>query len=203
MWSLLTDPERFFERRREAPTLRGPGMVVSFVGLANVVGIAALLRVSVREAPEEARGYVATGYLITALSAVVGAFAVWLVYAALVHLASGRLGGDGGFARTLWAVGWGFLPAVLASLLYSVGVAYAAFSLPPPDPAALSAFGRSVRATPLVRLTGGVGVVFTLWQGLIWTAGVKHAHGMTSRRAALAAALPVAVSVLRAALTAA
>jgi hypothetical protein len=197
MRSLLTDPDRFFRDRSEAPTLRRPGVVVSLVGVANLVGIAALLHVSVRGAPAGARGYVALGYAVTAVSGIVGAFAVWLIYAALIHLASARLGGEGSFGRTLWAVGWGFLPGVFASLLYSASVAHAALSLPPPDPGTLDAFGRLVRDAPLVSVMGDLGLAVTAWQGLLWSFGVKHARGLTLRRAGLVAAIPVAVSILR------
>lgn len=197
MHSLLTDPDRFFRERRQTPTLRQPGAVVSLVGVANLVGIAALWHASIQGAPAEARGYVALGYVVTAVSGIVGAFAVWLIYAALIHLASASFGGEGSFGRTLWAVGWGFLPGVFASLLYSASVAQAALSLPPPDPGTLDAFGHAVRKTPIVSLMGNLGLVVTIWQWLLWSFGVKHARGLSLRRAGLVATLPVAVSIFR------
>ena len=152
-------------------------------------------------------------------------FAFWLLTALVVHVLTGvvalagaaRSGrpslserasarspiatGFGRFRRTLVAVGWGYAPQVLASLV--TAAALVPFTLAGPDvlPRAMlmTPAGHTVVDVPtnrtLTLLTHGVGAASVVWTGYVWVGGLQATRGV-SRRTALVAVTPVALVLL-------
>lgn len=106
-----------------------------------------------------------------------------------------------GFRRTLVAVGWGYAPQILASLV-TAGV-LVSFSLAGPDvlPKAmlLTPAGHTVVKIPkmpaFTLLTHSVGAVSVVWTGYVWVGGLQATRGV-SRRTAVAVVVPVSLFLL-------
>lgn len=105
------------------------------------------------------------------------------------------------FRGTLVAVGWGYTPQILASLV----TASVTIPLSLADPAGLpeailfTPAGHTVLRVPetptLTLLTHTVGAASVLWSGHLWVEGLQSTRGL-SRRTALLAVVPVAILLL-------
>ena len=54
---------------------------------------------------------------------------------------------------------------------------------------------QQINSGPLVTLAAVLGIVFTLWSGLLWTFAVKHARQLSTRNAAITVVLPVLIGL--------
>lgn len=197
---LLTDPDAFFAdvAAAESPSLRGPILVVSGVAVVSAAS-SAVVFATLRQLLPAATQSLASLVLATALlGAFLGPFVVWPVLSGVFHGISSLFDGAGGFRRTLVVVGWGFLPAV-AYAVVSLGFTVVALrGVTPPtggDPAAYAAFARRLQRDPLLRIAGALHVVFTLWQGSLWTFGLRRARGLSLRESAMTVGGPVLLLV--------
>lgn len=195
---LLTNPDAFFAERSEEPSLLGPAAVVLFVAAVGVVGSYPVIQATVSALPPEAGPFVTAVQVVGAIFGVVFTFVVWVLYAVAFHgIASVVFDGDGGFRDTLALSGWGFVPAVFASVV-SAAVNVLVFSGVrfPDDPAQVGQFVRELQSRPEFLVAGVLGIVFLLWSAFIWTFAVRHAQGLGLRESALTVAGPVAVALL-------
>jgi len=200
--ALLTEPESFFRERRNSPSLKGPIAVVTAVALLGAVGAVIQFRAMSAifsdlggEAGAFAGAFQAVGIVI----ALVTPFIFWVLYAGLFHGISIIFDGKGPFTTTLALVGWGFVPNVVSSL-FTVLLNFYRFNVRGVAPAdvtqeSMQQFQQQVQSGPLVALAGVVGLVFTLWSGLLWAFAMKHARTLSMREAVLTVVLPVLVGV--------
>lgn len=198
MIALLTNPDAFFERRRESPSLLGPALVVTLVGLAGVVGSYPVLQATLSALPAEAGPFVTAIQVFSAIFALVATYVVWLLYAVAFHVVgSVAFDASGEFRTTLSFVGWGFVPAVFGAI---VGAAtnFVVFSGVrfPQDPQAVQSFVQELQSRPAFLVSGLVGLVFLLWSAFLWTFAVRHAESLELREAALTVAGPVALALV-------
>jgi hypothetical protein len=196
--ALLTNPDAFFERRRESPSLLGPALVVTLVGLAGVVGSYPVLQATLSALPAEAGPFVTAIQVFSAIFALVATYVVWLLYAVAFHVVgSVAFDASGEFRTTLSFVGWGFVPAVFGAI---VGAAtnFVVFSGVrfPQDPQAVQSFVQELQSRPAFLVSGLVGLVFLLWSAFLWTFAVRHAESLELREAALTVAGPVALALV-------
>lgn len=105
------------------------------------------------------------------------------------------------FRRTLVAVGWGYAPQILASLV-TAGVVFPFYLAGPdalPKAMKLTPAGHTVVTVPnapgLTLVTHLVGAVSVVWTGSIWVGGLQATRGV-SRRTAVAVVAPVALFLL-------
>lgn len=197
MWGLLTDPDTFFEQRRRAVQLRWGVTIVVLTSVMAVVGSVYVFYRMLTVFPESARGIVAIGGGVSLFSGFISNLLLWLLLGGVFYLVSVALEGEGEFREVLAVVGWGFVPTLIATTVASVVAIWVFTGVTfPTDPRAVQSFvtttGRT--ATPL-RLAKLFGVVFTLWRGVLWAFGLKHAMELSLRRAAAIVTLPVIVSV--------
>lgn len=199
--ALLTDPDAFFRERSPDTSLRGPVAVVAAVALVSAVAGALQFSVMNQLFAELGGGaIVSLIQLVTFGASLVGPFVVWLIYAGVFQGISLVFDGDGEFSTTLALVGWGFLPSVFGALA-SLAINYYRFEVQgvtlPAEVTAQSVqqFSRSIASGPLVALSAGLGIVFTLWSAFLWVFALKHARNLSVRDAALTVALPVLVGV--------
>ena len=195
---LFTDPDRFFDRELEEGGFLRPTAVVATLGVVNALGGIPVVEATFAALPDEAAAFAGIGYASAIVGGFLGAFFVWLLYA-VVFLAIARIAfdGDGSFQRTLRATAWGFLPAIVATAASAVAAYYVLQSVTfPSDPMQIEAFAARLQRRPPFVAAGVIGVFLTLAQAFIWTFGVRHAQGIELRDAAIAVAIPVAVSIL-------
>lgn len=195
---LFTDPDGFFERVAAEGGLVPPGAVVLVLGVVGAVSAFPVLRATAGALPEGVRAIAIVTYVMGLGGAVVGPFVVWALYAGAFHVISSLLYDvDGSFERTLVVTGWGFVPAIFGALISGALTFVVLQSLTfPTDPTQAAGFARRLRHDPLLRLASGLGVVFLLWQGFLWTFAVRHARGLDVREAAITVAGPVGIGLL-------
>jgi hypothetical protein len=196
--ALLTNPDAFFERRRESPSLLGPALVVTVVGVVGVVSSYPIVQATLSALPPEAGAFVTAIQVFSAVFALVATFVIWLLYAVAFHvIGSVAFDASGEFRTTLSLVGWGFVPAVFGAI---VGAAtnFVVFSGVrfPQDPQAVQSFVRELQSRPEFLVSGLVGIVFLLWSAFLWTFAVRHAESLGLREAALTVAGPVTIALL-------
>ena len=195
---LFADPGRFFEDVAEDDGLRGPALVVGFLGIVSAAGGIPVAEVTATLLPPEASAFAGFTYVTTVVGGFVGAFVVWLVYAVVFHLVSSlAFDGDGPFARTLAVTGWGLAPAVPVGILSGFLTYLALRSTPiPSGPEGAMAFLAQMQNSPYVLAAGVLGVLGLLWQAYLWTYGVKHARGVELRDAAITVAIPAGIALV-------
>ncbi len=192
---LLTDPDAFFRRRAEAPSLAGPAIVVLLVAAIGVVGSVPAWRATAAAIPDQAGPFVSIAVASGVIGGVIGMLVTWLLYTAAFHAVSAVAFGASGSVRTTLALtGWGFVPRIPDAVVQAA-ISSAVFSgvTLPSDPQRLQAFLRGLRGDPLFLLGGVLGIAFLLWSALLWTFAMRHGRGLTLRQAAATVAIPVAV----------
>ena len=198
MLALLTDPDSFFERRRESPSLVKPAAVVTVVALVSVLGSYPVLQATLSALPAEAGPFVTAIQVFSAVFAVVATFVVWLLYALAFHVVgSVAFDATGEFRTTLALVGWGYVPTIFGAIVGAVSnfVVFSGVSFPQ-DPQAVQAFVQQLQSRPEFLVSGVVGIAFLLWSAFLWTFAVRHAESLGYREAALTVAGPVALALV-------
>ncbi|WP_128477543.1 Yip1 family protein [Halorussus pelagicus] len=117
----------------------------------------------------------------------VSGLVVWPLTAVGLHVASAMVGGQGSFTDTLAVTAWGMIPSAI-QVIVGVAFLYAAFGsidLAASNPEALapqiqSMVERARGDTVLLSLAGAV------WQGYVWSFGLKHTRDLSTGGAAFA-----------------
>ncbi|WP_226022473.1 Yip1 family protein [Halomicrobium salinisoli] len=200
MKSLLTDPDRFFADESTDPDLLFPSIIVVAAGLLGALSQLPMLEYVDQSLTGTAAGASSLIYVSTLVGAVVGPIVIWLIVTAFFYgVATMAFDGEGSFVDTLGLVGWGYVPAVLSGLLSVFGY-YWVFSTRPPesisDPRMVQTFLQDLQGIPEIRALIAVGILFTLWQGVIWAYAIKQGLDVSLREGAITAALPVVATVL-------
>ncbi len=139
-------------------------------------------------------------YITTLAGGVLGPVVIWLIVTAFFYgVATPAFDGEGSFTDTLALAGWRYVPAVLNGLLSTFGY-YWVFSNRSPqsvsDPQMAQSFIQSLQGITGIQLLTAVGIVFTIWQGIIWTYAIKQGLAVSLRDGAITAAVPVVAMVL-------
>lgn len=113
----------------------------------------------------------------------------WIVMGVVLHLLSSAFGGQNGVDQTLAVTAWGMLPSIFRAIAVLVGayIILQGMTLAS-DPQVLLQQLESLRGLsrgPLVL----IGLIESVWQGIIWTVGLKHAREMELADAGIAAGL--------------
>ncbi|MEZ3115930.1 Yip1 family protein [Halobaculum sp. MBLA0147] len=191
--NLLTDPDAFFADQARETDWLSPVLLL----LATTVVGALTVWVTIQQFFSGLGGAgavfaLAFGIGAAALSPVV----VWLVISVWLYAVTAVFDGEGSFWETLRLAGWAFLPALVSSVI-GLGATYVALGSIAP-PASIQQFGAAqarLQSHELVRLSSAAGVGFTLWQGVLLTYATRHARDVTTKEAAIAASVPILVSV--------
>lgn len=214
---VLTRPGEFFAGHPD-PALRWPALLVGATGL--VQGLTAVVfllqfRELLRQEGVAGDGVLVVGAVVVPGTLVAFALFAWLLLAGFLYAVSYRTSGRGGGRVLLAAVGWGWLPLLLAALvMLATSVLVVAQLSPPTDEATAREFARQLDEGSLVALAGAagtvratatgsfsqvqtvVGVLAPLWSGYVWLAAVERTRGLDRRQAFLAVAVPVLVLIL-------
>ncbi|MFB6242793.1 MAG: Yip1 family protein, partial [Halobaculum sp.] len=190
----ITDPDGFFEAHAEDPDWLVPSLVVLANGVLAAVGAWYTVQFATRGLDSAA---------VTTLPAIVGVVTgiavpvvLWVVFAALFYGLSALFDGEGSFTTTLWLVGWGYGPALIAGLVSMLAVYYAGQAVPPAASfQEYPAVQRQIQTHQYVEWSRIVQLAVTLWQGVLWTYAVRHARNLDLREAAIVVALPVVASI--------
>lgn len=196
----IVNPDGFFEEYAESPGLVKPCLIVLSVSLLSVASGTLTLSYTKQLLPPESQSMISLVFVSTAIGAFVWPFLTWGLVAGAFHVISIRFGGEGSFRRTLGIVGWGFYPKLFITLfsLVATYVVLQQLTLPASagGAAAYAEFNRRLQQEPLVQVTSYLSVVFILWQGFVWTFGLRNARDLSIREAALTVSAPVGALLL-------
>jgi hypothetical protein len=205
MASLVTDPNSFFRDRRDAPSFIGPVLIVTAIAVLGVGSAIISIRATSEmmgqmmadsDAGQGVQTFVQAFQLIGVVIGFVLTYVIWVLWTAIFYGITAIFDGSGGFTTTLKLVGWGFVPSLVGSVINVFINVYRfeirGFDVPAnAGPQAAQQFSQQISSGPLVALSAVLGIVFTLWGGLLWTFAVKQARQVTTRNAVIAVALPV------------
>ncbi|MFB6175917.1 MAG: Yip1 family protein [Halobaculum sp.] len=195
MFRLVTNPDRFFAERVDDPQAAAPTLAVTGAAITSLFPPAVVFSKLLAGASAGTFVFVGTGVAIAMISGLFAMFALWLFVSSVCHAVARRLDGSGGFRTVLLLCGWGFLPTAVG------GLVSAAFLLAFVDPGApsesvsLRVISRQIQQSAGVRAAGLLGVLFTVWSGVLWTFALRQAHDLSLVRAA-GAATPVTVLLI-------
>jgi hypothetical protein len=204
--TLVTDPNAFFRDRREHPSWKGPVLILTLIALVGVASSVVQIRATSElmsqlatdaGAEDTFQTFFQAFQLVGVILGFVWTYVLWALWAGIFYGLSALMDGTGTFGTTLKLVGWGFVPSFIGSVI-SLFITVYRFEIegftPPPPNAGMQAnqeFIQSLSSGPLVALSAVLGVVFTLWAGVLWTFAMKHARQLTTRQAAVSVAFPV------------
>lgn len=197
---LLTDPEAYFEERVKYPRVRTQLILVVIAGIA-----ANLWRPVIITELGAASIYVDDVLLIFTIAGVLEFLLWWFVLTGIMLVVANLLGGDGRFAELFRLTGYGFLPIIASGLIWSAGYYWVLRTAAPPEAPRQPGFQyeyeiytdyfAQVATDPLLLAVLGVGSVFVLAAGYLWTVGVTVVASLERDRAAVAVA-PVLLVLL-------
>jgi hypothetical protein len=196
--SVLTNPDGYFARASDDPSLLRPALVVLAVGVISAVASLPVVQAVQSAFPDEAAAVGTFALVGGVVGGFLGVLVFWALYTVVFHaLAVAVFGGEGSLSRLLSYVGWGYLPGIVSAAVGAV-VNYVVFQnvTPPSNPQQVQAFVQSVRSQPEFLVAGVVGLAVLLWQGFIWTFAVQHSHDLDLRSAAITVGIPVGLQVL-------
>lgn len=196
--SVLTNPDGYFERAGDDPSLLRPSLVVLAVGVVSALASIPVFQTVQRSMPEETAAFGGVVAVATVVGGFLGVFVFWVIYTVVFHvIATVGFGGDGSLTDLLAFVGWGYLPGIVSAAVGGV-VNYYVFQnvTPPSNPRQVQAFVQSVRSQPEFLVAGIVGIAVLLWQAFIWTFAVHHSHDTDLRAAAITVGIPVGLQLL-------
>ncbi|WP_123537572.1 YIP1 family protein [Halosimplex salinum] len=211
LWTLVTDPRTFFDRRQDDYSLVGPALVVSAHALLALLTTVVLLR-SVGDVitgiEAEQIVYAAGSQRISAPRQIVLAlwgtgvlyFVLWVVVSLVTYLVSRYYDGTGSFRRVLAFVGWTLVPTLVPMLATSV-VMIALFLDAPTfeSEAAVEQWARAnVVGNPVRVALQALRPLFTLWMVYLWVLAAEYSRELTRRQALVCVALPGAIAGLNA-----
>ncbi|MDD1661998.1 MAG: YIP1 family protein [Methanomicrobiales archaeon] len=197
---LFTDPDGFFRRDpKEWSGLKTPAVIVLVAGIIGAVSAYLVSRTILQIFPENLQS--ATGLVAIAgvVGAIVGIFFAWVAYTIVLHVISMLFMGKGTFAGTLAAVGYGFLPTAIGSLIDLILFAYYLPTLqmaPVKDVLDIQSATLALTHSPVFQMVSLIGVIFLLWSANIWVYGLRYARRISLRHAAITVAIPVVVLIL-------
>ena len=206
---LLIRPGAFFQNAmNDQKCLKFPALVVLAVGIAG-----AMYGYLIGGLTGQLLGGIIQGtgtiiVLLAVLSALIGTFIFWLIYAGVFYAFSIVFKGEGTFKRTLEFVGYGYLPQFFGTLITLFIALYyiprihvpqlsaAAAQNPDLITEAIKALMRDPAMMELSQIAMIISIVFILWSANIWIFGMQNARKLSPRDAALCVGIPVVLYIL-------
>lgn len=195
---LITNPDQFFNQERYDGSLKGPAAIVLALGLLGALMSALYAYSMFSEITDTEISAMSSVSIVIGI--VVGFFTpllIWFVYAAVFHVISRVVGGDGDFRTTFRLTGWGFLPQLPSLLLLAIATSIASQSVEASSSIdELDAYVAEVERTTVYIAADAAGILFLLWCGLLWLFAIKHAQKLSFRRAIIVVAIPLSLSII-------
>ncbi len=192
---LLVNPRAFFDGMfsEEKPDLKIPVVIVVVLALLSGVTAMTVSSVTAQLMPELAGMGTIMG-AVGFIAAFIGAFLMWIIWAALFHGISALRGGKGSFNNTLAVTGYGMAPQIISGIISAV-VSWWYFSnvtLPVvTDPLQIQAVVTGMMAAPELMMVSVIGIIFLVWSANICIFGLMEARRIGVKDAAISVLIPV------------
>jgi hypothetical protein len=197
---LFSDPDGFFRRDpKEWEGLKVPAAIVLVAGIIGALSAYLVSRTLLTLFPTDLQATSGFVTITGTAGALIGIFISWAVYTIVLYVISLVFMGKGTFRRTLAAVGYGFLPTAIGSLV-SLGLYWYYLPTLPVTPVRdltdLQSAMAGITHTPVFQMTAAVGIIFLLWSASIWIHGIRYSREISLSHAAITVAIPVAVFIV-------
>jgi hypothetical protein len=134
--------------------------------------------------------------IVTIVSALIGAFLIWLIGTGIIHLISMALGGEGKFSpQMLTVVGYSMIPLIFASIIELFLLSMAdpvTVTISPGSTAGL----KELYNNPYFLGASIVGLITQAWFSFLLYFGIQSAHKLSPSKSAIVAGIPLAMSII-------
>lgn len=202
MTNVLTNPDRFFaELSQRDVNLKTPFIIVLVSAIIGAIYAMMMYRVMMSSLPEEVAAISYVFATISAISNLITPFISWILGAATFYVVSMLFKGEGSFSRVFEFVGYGFVPAIIASVvgLVTIMIMTPAVGFPLDNPELLQQTMMQHLSShdPAMMISTIIQILLVLWSVVILIFGVKHARNLGTGHAIITVlAVPAAFFLL-------
>ena len=196
---VLTDPDRFFSELSEREVnLTIPAGIVLISALIDAIFLVTIIGMLMHRFPGDLAqsGTDAAAIIIEEL--IIG-FAFWFVVAGLFYAISVLFKGNGSFKQCFEFTGYGFIPAIFASVIglavTMVALSTIEFSVESPELMAQTLMPQ-LEQNVLIKTLPAITSPLWWWEAYIWIFGIKHARKISTRDALITVGVPVGIASL-------
>jgi len=194
---LFTDPDGFFRRDpKEWSDLKTPAVVVLIAGIIGAIFAYLRVPIMMQIYPENLKAAMGIVTYLAIPLGFIGVFLEWVVFTGILFVISMIFMGKGTFTRTLAAIGYGFLPIAIGSLIALILFAYYLPTIqvtPVKDVLDIQSATLALTHSPVFQMVSLIGIIFLLWSANIWIFGLRYSRELTLRNATISVGLPVLV----------
>ncbi|MEA1906640.1 MAG: YIP1 family protein, partial [Euryarchaeota archaeon] len=196
---VLTCPDRFFSELSEREVnLAIPAGIVLISALIDAILIVMIIGTILCRFPGDlAQSGTDTAFL--SIGELISWFAFWLIVAAVFYAISVLFNGNGSFKRCLEFTGYGFIPAIVASVigLVVIMVVLLTIEFPVESPELMTqTLMPQLEQNPLMKTLPIITNLLGLWGAYIWIFGVKHARNISTRDALITVGVPAGIAIM-------
>ncbi len=196
---VLTDPDRFFsELSGREVNLTIPAGIVLISALIDAIFHVTIIGMIMRRFPGDL-AQSGTNTAATIIEELIIGFAFWFVVAGVFYSISVLFKGNGSFKRCFEFTGYGFVPAIFASVIglavTMVALSTIEFSVESPELMAQTLLPQLEQNT-LIKTLPVITSPFWWWEAYIWIFGIKHALKISTRDALITVGAPVGIANL-------
>ena len=196
---VLTDPDRFFsELSKRDVNLKIPAGIVLISAFIDAILLVMIIGTIMRRFPGDLvqSGTDTASHIIVEL---ISGFAFWFIVAAVFYAISVLFKGNGSFKRCLEFTGYGFIPAIVASVigLAVIVVVLSTIEFPVENPELMTRTLMSqLEQNPLMKTLPIITNLLGLWEAYIWIFGIRHARNISTRDAMITVGVPAGVAIM-------
>lgn len=198
MYQILTDPNTFLKRNAEKNNMVQSFVIVLMTG-AILSSSNFLLFSKLSEATNQTTTlFLLIPQLVGMATSILVVLLIWFVNSVILYFFAKKMfDGAGDFRRTMQILAWGFVPTCISGIISILAVYQALIPIAPPETVnGMSEIAAQVDNNPLVSLLKWTGLVFTLWQGLLWSIGLEHTMNLDRKKAILTVTPVLVVSII-------
>ena len=197
--NVLTDPDRFFSELSErAVNLTIPAGIVLISALIDAILIVMVVGTIMRKFPGDL-AQSGTEAAVCIIVELISGFAFWFIVAGVFYAISVLFKGNGSFKRCFEFTGYGFIPAIVASVigLAVIMVVLLTIEVPVESPELMAqTLMLQLEQNPLMKTLPIITNLLGLWGAYIWIFGIKHARNISTRGALITVGVPAGVAIM-------
>ncbi|MEA3324751.1 MAG: YIP1 family protein [Euryarchaeota archaeon] len=196
---VLTDPDQFFsELSAKGTNLLIPAGIVLISALIDAILLLMIIGTIMRRFPGDMAQSV-TDTAAPIIVELISGFAFWFVVAGVFYTISLMFKGNGSFKRCLEFTGYGFIPAIVASVigLLVIMVVFLTIEFPVESPELMAQMLMpQLEQNPLMKTLPIITNLLGLWGAYIWIFGIKHARNISTRDALITVGVPTGIAIV-------
>lgn len=203
---LITSPKNFFASLRESqPSLKWPAILITLMAVFSAITGYLMGELTGRLFAGIMQGLGTLTALITAVSSFFGPYLLWIISTIIFYALVRVFKGTGSFQRIAEITGYGAFPLILSSL---IAIPLSLYYLPMvaihpvtgSDPKQINAAVQGMILDPALHqfsiISSLISIILLIWSANIWAFGFENCCGLDTRKAMMAAGIPVLVYIV-------